>query len=102
VLAGFRHGWRLRQTGSRVLFITASARSLPSLTCGAALAVKPIGVWPAIIEAIAGPEPLKGTCEVKREREAHNPWRPVRSQRPPPSCTMCQPAEQGQLFVGEA
>ena len=44
----------------RFLPVTASARNLPSSMCGTAgdSVLKPIGVWPAITEASAGPPPL--------------------------------------------
>src|SRR5262245_22048360 len=50
------------------LLMTASTRSLPSLACGAAVVIdaKPIGVWPATTEVIAGPLPGKGTCTRSR------------------------------------
>src|SRR5215475_11666129 len=51
-------------TGDRDLLVTASARSLPSLICGAAggSELNTIGVCPASVEATAWPALLNGTC----------------------------------------
>src|SRR5262245_9040545 len=48
----------------RCLLVTASARSLPSLTWGTCeeSAANTMGVWPGTAAATAGPLPLKGTC----------------------------------------
>src|SRR5438309_6468072 len=58
----------------RVLVETASARSFPSLISGTAGAVDPkeIGVWPATVEATAGPPPLNGTCTRSRPSDRRN------------------------------
>ena len=60
--------------GVRVFDVTASARSLPSLTSGTAGAIAPneIGVWPATVEPIAGPPPLNGTCTRSRSSDRRN------------------------------
>src|SRR5262245_24404450 len=58
----------------RLLLRIASARNLPSLTCGSADATAPkeIGVWPPTTEDIAGPLPLNGTCKRSRPSETRN------------------------------
>src|SRR5258708_31384073 len=52
----------------RILLVTASARSLPSLICGTAGGneVKAMGVCPASVEPTAKPALLKGTCTRSR------------------------------------
>src|SRR6266699_2639308 len=59
---------------NRVLLATASARSLPSLTCGTTGGgvVKAIGVWPATVEPIAKPALLKGICTRSRPSDRRN------------------------------
>src|SRR6516162_9459850 len=58
----------------RILLATASARSLPSLTCGAAdtSEAKAMGVWPATVEPIAKPELLNGICTRSRPSDSRN------------------------------
>src|SRR5882672_4151936 len=58
----------------RVFDVTASARSLPSLTSGTAGVTAPneTGVWPATVEPIAGPPPLKGTWTRSGASESRN------------------------------
>src|SRR5216684_1973115 len=52
----------------RILLVTASARSLPSLICGTAGGneVKAMGVCPASVAPTAKPALLKGTCTRSR------------------------------------
>src|SRR5215475_2949143 len=58
----------------RILLATASARSLPSLTCGTTGGgvVKAIGVWPATVEPIANPALLNGICTRSRPSDRRN------------------------------
>src|SRR5262249_43693289 len=58
----------------RILLATASARSLPSLTCGAAVTseANAMGVWPATVEPIANPELLNGICTRSRPSDSRN------------------------------
>src|SRR5712692_5008309 len=58
----------------RILLVTASARSLPSLTCGTAGGneLKAIGVCPATAEPIAKPAPLNGICTRSRPSDRRN------------------------------
>src|SRR5262245_11987498 len=60
--------------GDRLLLATARARSLPSFTCGTTggTAVEAIGVWPAIVEPIANPALLNGTCTMSRPSDRRN------------------------------
>src|SRR5690349_2657897 len=59
--------------GDRILLVTASARSLPSLMCGTAGGsdVNAIGVCPASVELTASPALLNGTCTRSRPSD----WR---------------------------
>src|SRR5262245_58701610 len=58
----------------RVFDVTASARSLPSLTSGTAgvTAPKDNGVSPATVAATAGPPPPNGTCTNSGASESRN------------------------------
>ena len=63
----------------RILLVTASARSLPSLTWGTAGGndVNAIGVCPASVEPTARPALLNGTCTRSRpsDRRKCSPMR---------------------------
>ena len=58
----------------RLAPVTASARSVPLLTCGIAggSAMKAIGVWLPSAEAIAGPAPPKGTLTMSSLNVSRN------------------------------
>src|SRR5215813_15657193 len=64
----------LGKAGSRLPLVTASARNWPSLMLGAAPGRAPhiIGVWPPIVDVIAGAAPLNGTCVRSRPSDILN------------------------------